>query len=129
MDKNVNFDIDIELSCGPGFKKVSIDGKDITKRLEKLTINKSIGSIPTVTMTFIPDKCTINGKIPFVTLEKELKNYKTKELINELAKRKEYIPLCQFVNPKVYCEANIDKIADELGKKLKMTAFNMGGIK
>ncbi|AKN32387.1 hypothetical protein Ccar_16570 [Clostridium carboxidivorans P7] len=81
--------IDIKIGEGPYELEASIDGKDVSSRLKKVAIDKSMDTIPVVTMTFIPETCHVNGEIAFATIEKELKNYPTEELLDEVFKREQ----------------------------------------
>lgn len=79
--------IDIQLGIEPGEGKVTIDGKDVSNRLTEISINKSVSTIPEVTMKFVPDECNINVDTHFIIRDKEFGQYSLEELSKEIIKK------------------------------------------
>jgi hypothetical protein len=78
-------EVKVDIGFGSNELKVWIGDKDISENLTGISIEKSVDTIPEVTLRFGPDKCNINVDTNFVLVDKGLDKYSVKELASKVA--------------------------------------------
>jgi predicted ribosome quality control (RQC) complex YloA/Tae2 family protein len=78
-------EVKVDIGFGSNELKVWIGDKDISENLTGISIEKSVDTIPEVTLRFRPDKCNINVDTNFVLVDKGLDKYSVKELASKVA--------------------------------------------
>ncbi|MBV4423230.1 hypothetical protein [Clostridium tyrobutyricum] len=78
-------EVKVDIGFGSNELKVQIGDKDISENLIGINIDKSMHTIPEVTLKLRPDKCNVNVDTNFALVDKGLDKYSVKELASKVA--------------------------------------------
>lgn len=80
-------EVKVDIGFGSNELKVWIGDKDISENLTGINIDKSMDTIPEVTLKLRPDKCNVNVDTNFALINKNLDKYSIKELTSKVAEK------------------------------------------